>query len=295
MNDASLHDYPVDPAGPAGRRPDPAWPGGRAVAVQFSILAADPLALSPGGDVPAAADAPEQAIERARRAGTRLPRDLAYGSRVGLHRLHAALRGAGLPATWFFAASLAERLPGLVRELVAEGHEIALFGDAADLAAGPAAVAALRQRLAAASGLPPVGWRSRRRHPDGRKVLRRAGGFVYDGDAADDDLPYWHAAGGGRLLVLPAVPLAGRTAAALAGALACARDEGADRPQLLRLELRPDRIGRPDAAAGLPQALAGLANHDDLWVATASAIAAHWAARFPFSWLPAGEGAPTRP
>lgn len=295
MSDGSLHDYPVDPVGPAGGRPDPAWPGAAGVALQLSILAPDPLTGSCGAPVLAAADAPEQAVERARQAGVRLPRDLAYGSRVGLYRLQRLLRQAGLPATWFFAASLAERLPDLVRQLVAEGHEIALLGDAADLAAGPGTIADLRQRLAAVAGAAPVGWRSRRRHPDGRKLLRRAGGFLYDGDAADDDLPYWHGTGAGALLVLPAAPLAGRGVPALAGALACARAEAGDRPQLLRLELRPDRIGRPDAAADLAPALAGLAADADFWVATASAVAAHWAERFPFAWSSGSARLPTEP
>ena len=84
--------------------------------------------------------------------------------------------------------------------------------------------------------------------------------------------------------MLPAVPLAGRGAEAFRLALERARAESATRPQLLRLELRPDRLGRPDAAEGLAALLADLADSTDLWITTAETVARHWRTRFPFAW-----------
>ncbi|MFC3229283.1 hypothetical protein ACFOGJ_18695 [Marinibaculum pumilum] len=295
MTGADLHDYPVDPVGYGCSRPDPAWPAGSGLAVQLSIVVPDAApdaapdsvrgaAEAASHGVAAATDSPERGFERARRAGVRRRRSTGYGSRVGIHRLRQLLRQHHLPATWFLAPSLAERLPAFAAGLVADGQEVALLGSAADLAGGQAAIGRLRDRLARVTGTAPVGWRSLSRHPDGRKTLVAAGGFLYDTDAADDDLPYWQLAAGRPLLVLPATPLAGRGAAAMARALARGRAEAPARPQCLRLEVDPDRLGRPDEAEAFAAMLAELASGPDLWVATAAAMARHWGDRFPFTW-----------
>lgn len=282
MSDLAMHGYPADPVGYGSARPDPAWPGGARLALQLSVLAAPPRREGP--PAPDAALEPLlPRLERQRHEGAARRRDADFGSRVGLHRLRALLRRTGLPATWFFPPDLAERLPALVRALAEEGDEIAVLGGAAELQEGAEGVAGACRRLAALAGTAPLGWRSLRRHPDGRRAIAAAG-LLYDADAADDDLPYWAVAGGGGLLVLPATPLAGRGAGALARALAFARAEAVARPQMLRLELSPGLHGRPDEADVLAAALAGLACAADLWAAPAAAIARHWQARFPFAW-----------
>jgi len=283
MSTGFLHDYPVDPVGHGEARPDPGWPGGARLAVQLSVLAADPLAPAAGAARDPRTTAVEQQMMEARARGAAARRDAAFGARAGLSRLRGLFRRHGVPATWFLAATLAERRAGLVAGLAEEGDEIALLGGPEALAGGGAAVAALAARMAAITGSTPLGWRSTRRHPDGRRALA-ASGLLYDGDAADDDLPYWVAVAGRGHLVLPATPLSHRRLADPAALLALLLAEAAERPQMLRLELRAGWHGRPDAAADLAALLALLARRSDVWVAPAVALARHWRERHPFTW-----------
>ena len=40
-------------------------------------------------------------------------------------------------------------------------------------------------------GKRPEGWYTGRNSPNTRKLIIEEGGFLYDSDAYDDDLPYW--------------------------------------------------------------------------------------------------------
>lgn len=283
MSSGFVHDYPVDPVGHGDDRPDPAWPGGAGLALQVAILAADPLAGRARSSLDPAVFALEQKLDDDRRRGVARRRDAAFGARAGLERLRTLVRRLGIQATWFFAASMAERLNRLVRDLADEGDEIALLGDAAALEGGVAAVSELADRVAAVAGRRPCGWRSLRRHPEGRRLLAGAG-MLYDTDAADDDLPYWSVAAGRGFLVLPVTPL-GRSWPFDAGGMpAFLLTESATRPQMLRLELDPGLHGRPDQAAALSSILAQLAGRSDVWATTAGAIARHWQDHHPFAW-----------
>lgn len=46
------------------------------------------------------------------------------------------------------------------------------------------------------TGERPLGWYTGRTGPNTRRLVAEEGGFLYDSDAYDDDLPYWHTQAG---------------------------------------------------------------------------------------------------
>ena len=60
------------------------------------------------------------------------------------------------------------------------------------------------EAIETASGHRPVGWHTRSAtSPNTRRLLVETGGFLYDSDAYNDDLPYFTVIEGKRHLVLP--------------------------------------------------------------------------------------------
>lgn len=118
-----------------------------------------------------------------------------YSIRRGVPRTLELFARLGIPATYFMCGYDAERVPGLMREVCAAGHEIAAHGyvhegwDPGD--AEPELLERTHRILSDCTGIAPVGWCS----PSGRKSARtlpvlKGLGYFYDASEKDDDLPY---------------------------------------------------------------------------------------------------------
>ena len=59
------------------------------------------------------------------------------------------------------------------------------------------------QILESITGKRPLGWYTGRNSPNTRPLVMEEGGFLYDSDAYDDDLPYWLDNQGEGHLVIP--------------------------------------------------------------------------------------------
>jgi allantoinase len=243
-----------DFVGYGAQRPDPRWPGGARVAVQcvinyeegseYNNADADGrtelgLAEAPGGRVPAGR------------------RDLAfesmyeYGSRVGFWRLMRLFRERGLPATIFGCAVALQRNPQAVHAIGAAGFDICCHGYRWEEHFGMTAEEEReRIRLAVATiqsltGQRPLGWYCRFGPSENtRRLLVEEGGFLYDSDAYNDELPYWVDVDGRQHLVVP------YTMDANDGKFAAAAGGFGSPTRLLRL---PDRVFRPVLCRGRAQ------------------------------------------
>lgn len=131
-----------------------------------------------------------------------------YTYRIGLARVLDALHEYGLPATFFWPAMEAERLPRLVERCLREGHEIASHGrafeDHAKLARDEEAslIGEAHEVLRRLSGVAPRGFRA----PTGTLSqntipILQALGYRYDSSFLDDDSPYALALHGGDGMV----------------------------------------------------------------------------------------------
>jgi peptidoglycan/xylan/chitin deacetylase (PgdA/CDA1 family) len=121
-----------------------------------------------------------------------------YGSRVGSWRLLDIIGEHDVKTTWFLCGLASERNPILAKTVVERGHEPCGHGyrwreaykmtDDEQRADIDKCVAALKQ----ITGERPVGWLTR--YPPNsatRELLAAEGGFIYDNNAYNDDIPYY--------------------------------------------------------------------------------------------------------
>jgi peptidoglycan/xylan/chitin deacetylase (PgdA/CDA1 family) len=134
----------------------------------------------------------------------------AYGPLVGVRRLLGILERHRVRATFFVPGYTAHRYPGVVRDVVAAGHEIGHHGYLHEQPSGltlDQEREALDRGLAAleeVAGVRPVGYRAPMWdlswHTPGLLAER---GFLYDSTLMDADVPYELAVGAGSIVEIP--------------------------------------------------------------------------------------------
>jgi allantoinase len=275
--------------------PDPRWPGGARVAVQFVVNYEEGAENSVlNGDAGS-----EKFLSEMVGAGSHPARAMAmeslyeYGSRAGFWRLHRLFTQRNLPVTVFGVAKALEMNPHAVEAMLAADWEIASHGlrwiDYQDV---PEAVErahigeaiALHKQL---TGSRPLGWYQGRTSPNTARIVAEEGGFVYDADSYADDLPYYDTRFGRAQLVVPytldvndmkIVALNGFTEGEqffryLRDTFDQLRDEGG---RMMSVGLHARIAGRPGRARALARFLDHVTASGDAWVARRIDIARHW-------------------
>jgi len=117
------------------------------------------------------------------------------------------------------------------------------------------------------------------------------GGFLYDSDAYNDDLPYWTEVAGRRHLVIPYSFDTNDSRLQRGGDFVTGehfftycRDAfdwlyrmGAEgRPRMLSIGLHGRIIGRPGRIGALGRLLEHIKRHEGVWLCNRAAIAQHW-------------------
>lgn len=284
--------------------PDPGWPDGAVIAVNFN------LNIEGGGEsTPANGDPVSEGmlndIGVPAVTGRRVPlveSVFEYGSRRGAWRVLDALRDFAVPASVLAVAHALEQNPALLRACVERGHEIVSHGyrwiDYGDV---PEEVE--RDHIARAvailtdlAGHRPVGWMTGRPGPNTRRLVAEEGGFLYDRDSLADELPYWLALPTGPHLVIPYSYEANDNRfnenagfstgddffAYMRDAFDLLYREGErGSPKLLSIGLHDRLIGRPGRCAGLLRLLDHMRGRDRVWFCRGIDVARHWRERFP--------------
>jgi Polysaccharide deacetylase len=134
-----------------------------------------------------------------------------YGPKAGAWRLLHALQSANVKAMFYVSGILAERHSGLMKAIVAAGHEIAAHGWAQNII--PAyqtkadEIADLHRCVAAlqaATGKQPRGWISPRCTPSqSTSELLAEAKFAWHSDVFDADLPYRMQTASGPIMAVP--------------------------------------------------------------------------------------------
>ena len=192
--------YPRDLIGYGGRWPDPRWPGEARIAVSLvlnyeegaeaCVLHGDAHSESVLTDLGAL-----EALPGARNLN--VESNFEYGSRVGFWEIMRLLKNTGAAATVYAVGMALERNPAAAAEIAQSGFEVACHGQRwIDYQFVPEAVerAHMRRNIDAITrliGRTPVGWYTGRPGPNTRRLLVEIGGFLYDSDAYNEDLPYW--------------------------------------------------------------------------------------------------------
>lgn len=301
MTDAYVRDF----VGYGGNPPDPQWPGDARIAISFvlnyeeggenTVLNGDAgsetyLHETPGG---------------AARIGQRdlnVETVYEYGARAGFWRIMEMFRERNMNFTCYGVGLALEKNPAAARAMVAAGHEIASHGYRwIDYSTVPEEVerAHVRQAIQAIEqtcGMRPVGWYTGRISANTRRLIVEEGGFLYESDAYNDDLPYWVEVAGKPQLIIPytldnndmkfCVPPGFSAPSGFYEYLKDAFDvlyhEGRRAPKMMSVGLHCRLAGRPGRAAALARFLDYVQGHDRVWVARRADIARHWHKVHPF-------------
>ena len=295
MNQCPSH-LTRDFVGYGGHPPNPRWPNNARVALNIVLNYEEGSEPSvPDGD-----GSSETGLIDA--SGGMQTRDLAaesmfeYGSRVGVWRLLRILRERSAPATMFACAVALERNPELVAAINGAQLDICCHGRRwikhAELTETRE-----RQEIAQAvaslthlTGVPPAGWYCRYTPSvNTRRLLVEHGGFLYNSDSYNDELPYWTGVGETPHLVVP-YSLVNNDARFIRGALASADDfvtflkdalellhrEGEKTPKMMSVGMHMRLMGHPGRAVALEQFLDYAQSLDGVWICRRSDIAQHW-------------------
>jgi len=139
--------------------------------------------------------------------------------------------------------------------------------------------------ITAVTGIRPIGWHTR--SPGSvktRRLLVEEGGFLYDSDAYNDDLPRFVVVGDKRHLVLPYAfdtndmqffhtnrfSGAADFAAYVIDAFDWLHREGAHAPKMMSIGLHLRMIGRPGRISALDRILRHIADRGEAWIARRS-------------------------
>lgn len=142
------------------------------------------------------------------------------------------------------------------------------------------------------TGRPPAGWYTGRPTLNTRRLVVEDGRFLYDGDVYNDDLPYWTQDFGRPHLVIPYSIDTNdsrffRTSGFVTADdfLSYNRDSFdvlyAEGGRMMTIGLHARMIGRPGRAAGLIRLLDHMMAHEDVWFARRADIARHWIDHHP--------------
>lgn len=288
-----------DFVGYGAKPPDPQWPDGAKIAVQFvlnyeegaehNVLDGDPHSETFLSEM-----TPAQAFPNRHMSMESL---YEYGSRAGLWRVLRAFERRDLPLTIFAVARAMQRNPEAVAAFRQLGHEIASHGlrwqsyQLTDRDTEREHMAEAVRILTELTGAAPLGWYTGRDSPHTRELVVEHGGFVYDSDSYADDLPYWVTVHGRNHLVVPytldtndmrfaspaGFPSGEQFFAHLRDAFDVLYREGAEgSPKMLSIGLHCRLVGRPARLAALERFLDHVQSHADVWVARRIDIAEHW-------------------
>lgn len=297
--------YPRDLIGYGATPPDPRWPDGARIAVQFVINyeeGSERCILH--GDTESEAFLSEL-VGAAPLPGVRhmnMESCYEYGSRAGFWRLLRLFDTRGLPFTCYAVGMALERNPAAAAAMLASGHEIASHGyrwiDYQFVPREEERADMLRaiEAQTKVTGARPLGWYLGRCSPNTRALVVEEGGFLYDADSVADDLPYWDDSCGRPQLIVPYTMDANdmRFATAqgfnsgdqfftyLKDSFDVLYEEGASQPKMMSIGLHCRLAGRPGRAAALARFLDYVQRHERVWVCRRIDIARHWHAEHPY-------------
>lgn len=291
--------HPRDFIGYGAKPPQPHWPGGARLALNICINYEE-------GSEPAVPDGDAQSESGLTEggAGGFEGRDLAaesmfeYGSRVGFWRITRLLQERGMPATIFGCALALERNPEVCEAIRALQYDVCAHGwrwerhQFLTEAEERERIRRTVESIARTVGERPHGWYCR--YGPGlntRRLVMEEGGFLYDSDAYNDELPYWLRTMEKLHLVVP-YSLANNDAKFIRGGMSTAQQffeylrdsfdmlyrEGKTAPKMMSVGLHLRVAGHPGRAAGLERFLDHVAMHQNVWVARRVDIARHWQA-----------------
>jgi putative urate catabolism protein len=293
--------YPRDLIGYGANPPDPKWPNGARLALNIVLNyeeGSEPSMHDDGYSEVGLTEVPASDVKG---------RDLAaesmfeYGSRVGFWRIMRLMQERNLPMTIFGCALALERHPPAAAAIRQAGFDVCCHGwrwikhyeldEATEREHIRRAIASLAKSV----GERPYGWYCRYGPSvNTRRLLVEAGGFLYDSDAYNDELPYWMRVGDTPQLIVP-YSMTNNDSKYMRNGMthgdqffSLCRDafdmlyaEGRTQPKMMSVGLHMRITGHPARATALARFLDHVMKHPDVWVCRRIDIARHWRQHHP--------------
>jgi peptidoglycan/xylan/chitin deacetylase (PgdA/CDA1 family) len=296
---AAVPGPPRDHVGYGRVTPEVAWPDGAAVALSIVVNHEEGSEYSlPAGDgrnedvgeVPWAVPPDRRDLH--------VESVFEYGSRAGIWRLLRLFEEYGVNTTFFAAAVALERNPEVGAVAREHGHELCSHGwrweEHWNLERDEErqhiqwAIEAFERLY----GERPLGWFCRfAPSVNTRELLVEEGGFLYDCDAFNDDLPYFTEVHGKRHLVLPYTDVYNDSRFVLSQGFSSPRDfvelvtralgellrEGrAGHGKMMSVGLHPRWAGQPGRTSAVREIIEWALEQGDVWIARRRDIAQWW-------------------
>ncbi|WP_037227976.1 allantoinase PuuE [Roseobacter sp. GAI101] len=300
-----MNRYPRDFQGYGPTPPDPKWPSGARIAVQFvinyeeggenNVLHGDAASEAFLSEIVGAAPWPGQ-------RHWNMESIYDYGARAGFWRLHRLFTGADIPVTVYGVASALARSPQQVEAMRDADWEIASHGlkwiDYKDhnAEAESADITEAIRLHCEVVGTPPRGWYTGRSSINTVALAAETGVFDYISDTYDDDLPYWMQVAGRDQLIIPytldcndmrfATPQGFNSGdqfyAYLRDTFDALYAEGCDgAAKMMSVGLHCRLVGRPGRIQALRRFIDYIKGFEGVWTPRRIDIADHWRATHP--------------
>ncbi|MBR0560431.1 allantoinase PuuE [Neokomagataea sp. TBRC 2177] len=293
--------YPRDMIGYGATLPDPKWPNGARIALQFVVNYEEGAENSVlHGDAGSEAFLSEMVGTKPIMGERCMQMEslYEYGARAGFWRLYRLFQQAGFPVTVFGVALALARNPDVVAAMKEARWEIASHGLRwIDYQHIPEDIerAHIREAIALheqVTGSRPQGWYQGRTSPQTARLAMEEGPFIYDADSYADDLPYYRDINGAAQLIVPyTLDVNDMKFAALNGFTEgeqffhYLRDNFdqlyAEGGRMMSVGLHCRLAGKPARARALAKFIEHVQRHEDVWIATRLDIAQHWLTHFP--------------
>ena len=297
----SLNSYPRDMTGYGQNSINPKWPNNAKVAVQFV------LNYEEGGEncILHGDNASEAFLSEIVGAkpyeGVRhmsMESIYEYGSRAGVWRILRLFKEFDIPITVFAVALAIARNKELANYLVEHNYDICAHGfrwidyQYVDENTERDHIKDCISMLTEFLGKRPEGWYTGRNSPNTRRLIIEEGGFLYDSDSYDDDLPYWENSFDTekKHLIIPytldvndmrfASPQGFNSGDQFFNYLKDSFDalykEGESSPKMMSVGMHARILGRPGRIMAMRRFLEYIKTFDNVWLCSRRDIADHW-------------------
>jgi len=223
-----------------------------------------------------------------------------YGSRVGVWRLLKLFKDFDIPVTIFAVAMAIARNPKLAEYLALNNYDICSHGyrwinyqtieESIERDHLYKSIEILENMI----GTRPLGWYTGRDSENTRKLVAQEGGFLYDSDAYNDDLPYFSSEiTDKKHLVIPYTMDTNDMRFVFGGfnhsdeffnylkdSFDCLYEEGQTSPKMMNIGMHCRILGKPGRFQAIKRFLEYVKQFDDVWFCKRIDIANHWHKNF---------------
>ncbi|RXJ91631.1 allantoinase PuuE [Arcobacter sp. CECT 8983] len=304
MRDKMINNnYPRDLIGYSNEPINPKWPNGAKIALQFVLNyeeGAENCILH--GDEASEVFLSEmnnpQAFYNQRHKSMESLYE--YGSRVGVWRILELFKDFDIPVTIFAVAMALQRNPKLAEYLALNNYDICSHGyrwinyqtieESIERDHLYKSIEILEKMI----GTRPLGWYTGRDSENTRKLVVEEGGFLYDSDSYNDDLPYFAPEITTKEHLVIPYTMDNNDMRFVFGGFSYSDQfynylkdsfdalylEGAKAPKMMNIGMHCRILGKPGRIMAMRRFLEYVKGFDDVWFATRGEIANHWINNF---------------